>query len=101
MFYVCAFLSQQSVEKGLKALYIHQKKQLPDKTHNLLSLARAVTVPKEMFGSLRALNPDFVTTRYPDAANGIPADIFDKEIAQDHLKKAEEMVDWIREMLKK
>lgn len=27
LFYVCAFLSQQAVEKGLKALYIHTKKK--------------------------------------------------------------------------
>ncbi|NIR47010.1 HEPN domain-containing protein [candidate division KSB1 bacterium] len=100
LYYVSAFLCQQAVEKGLKALYIQQKKQMPDKTHNLLRLAESVGFPKNKLGLLRSLNPDFVTTRYPDAANGIPAEIFDKDIAQDHLEKAEEVMNWIRKTLK-
>ncbi len=101
LFYVSAFLAQQAVEKGFRAFYIYKKKDLPDKTHNLLSLANAVGFPRQKFGLLRSLNPDFVTTRYPDAANGIPAEMFDKEIAEDHLKKAEEVMNWIQKMFKK
>lgn len=101
LYYVCAFLCQQAVEKAFKALYILKKKDMPDKTHNLLVLAKIVGFPKQKFGLLRSLNPAFVTTRYPDAANGIPAEIFDREIAEDHLNKAEEVMNWIQKMLKK
>ncbi|MFQ5640856.1 MAG: HEPN domain-containing protein [bacterium] len=100
VYYVCAFLSQQAVEKGMKALCIHKNRKLPRKTHNLLHLAKEVDFPQQKLGLLRAINPDFVTTRYPDAANGIPTELFDREIAQDHLSKAEEVMNWIDTILR-
>lgn len=99
IFYVCAFLSQQAAEKALKALYIETKREMPAKTHNLVTLGKALNVPENIAMSLREINPDFVTTRYPDAANGLPSEIFDLNIATEHLDKAKEVVLWVEEQI--
>lgn len=99
IYYVCAFLAQQAAEKALKALYIEKKKQMPAKTHNLISLGKKLAVPEEIMSNLREINPDFVTTRYPDAANGLPSEIFDKNIATEHFAKAKEVVVWVSQLI--
>jgi HEPN domain-containing protein len=43
----------------------------------------------------RELTPDYLTTRYPNAANGIPAEIYDEEIAERHLAYAEGICQWV------
>jgi len=67
-FYLTAFLCQQSVEKSLKALYIHKLKESPGATHSLIFLGKEVGIPEGYYSTLRRLSPDFVITRYPDAA---------------------------------
>ncbi len=47
-YYLVAFLCQQAVEKGLKALFIHLHKKLPEKTHSLIYLGRKVKIPKNL-----------------------------------------------------
>ena len=59
-----------------------------------------MNIPEWFYDCLRALNPNFITTLFPDAANGIPSEIFDHEIAQAHINKAHELIDWIREVFK-
>lgn len=98
-YYVAAFLSQQAVEKGLKALYIYKKKE-NIVTHNLIELARKVGFPKDKFHILKEINPDYVVTRYIDAANGLPADIYDEAITKEHINYAKEAMEWISEQLK-
>lgn len=88
-YYVTAFLSQQAAEKALKALYIHKLKDSPGKTHSLLHLGREVGIPSDFYHSLRKLNPDFILTRYPDVADGVPYELYDEEIALEKLKLAE------------
>ncbi len=39
-YYVAAFLCQQSVEKGLKALYIKKRKESPGAVHSLIYLGK-------------------------------------------------------------
>jgi len=95
------FFCQQASEKALKALFIHKFKQMPLKTHNLLELAREIKVPKQIFNLLLDLNPEYITTRYPDAANGLPDEMYNKELAILHLKKAEKVVKWVEKKIKK
>lgn len=98
-FYVAAFLSQQAIEKALKALYI-MKNRKNIITHNLITLAREVGFPENKMPLLKEVNPDYVTARYADAANGLPAELYDEKIAGEHLKYAKEAVKWIEEQLK-
>lgn len=100
IYYMCAFLAEQGAEKALKALFIEARKALPPKTHNLIRLGRELNAPENILSALREINPDFVTTRYPDAANGKPSEIFDEKIASSHLSKAQEIFEWVKQQIR-
>ncbi|MDD1764262.1 MAG: HEPN domain-containing protein, partial [Methanobacteriaceae archaeon] len=95
------FMSQQAAEKALKALYIYKIRDSPGKTHSLLRLGKDVGIPSYSYHGLRKLNPDFILTRYPDVADGVPYELYDYEIAQDKLQIAEEVIKWVEKELKK
>lgn len=80
-----AFNCHQSVEKALKVVYMVKFNQ-GEKGHSIIYLADKVKVPKEMLFGIRDLNPEYLVSRYPDIAGGIPADIYDSEIVEKHLK---------------
>lgn len=95
-YYVCAFLCQQAAEKALKAVAMETWREANPKTHSLPPLAKALSLPSELQSASRRLNAAYATSRYPDAANGIPAEIFDQEIAQTYLGDAQGIVEWAR-----
>ena len=99
LYYVAAFLSQQAAEKSLKALIVEKKRVLPPHSHNLADLGKLCGVPNELETALLKLNPDYVNTRYPDAANGIPSRMFNEEIAREHLAFAKRIVEWVAQQL--
>jgi len=99
-YYACAFFCQQSVEKSLKALYISKKRVSPGTTHSLIFLATETSVPSEFHMFLRRLTPEFVTTRYPDAAYGTPYELYDEEVATDILDKSKKVIKWIESQIK-
>jgi hypothetical protein len=94
-YYACAFFCHQSVEKGLKAFYIEKKRASPGTTHSLIYLATEVDAPSRFYSFLRQLTPIFVTTRYPDAAYGLPYELYDEAIAREILEKSREVIQWI------
>jgi len=93
-YYVCAFLCQQALEKAFKALWIDRFHELPPKTHDLIELAKGLSVPTGYATTLRDINPAYATARYPDAANGLPARAFNEEIARRELEGAEGVMKW-------
>jgi len=99
-YYITAFLSQQATEKALKALYICKLNDSPGKTHSLLRLGKYVQIPSNYYHGLRKLNPDFILTRYPDVADGVPYELYDNQIAQEKLLIAEEVIKWVKKELK-
>ena len=92
---VAAYLCQQSVEKGLKALYLNAHKKLW-KTHDLIKLASLVNAPKEIVQMCNELNPIYVEDRYPDFSDIIPAKKFNEDEIKDFLEKAEKTLKWIK-----
>jgi len=98
-FYVAAFLCQQSVEKALKALWMVRKRELAPKTHSLIELGGALSALASHETALRRLNPQYVVTRYPDAANGSPPENYNRELASVLLQDAEEVMAWCRSEL--
>lgn len=100
-YHLTAFLCQQSVEKALKALYMHKLKELPGATHSLIFLGRSVGIPANYYSALRKLTPDFVIARYPNAAQTSPYELYDEEIARERLKMAREVVDWVGKELER
>ncbi len=99
-YYIVAFLCQQSIEKALKALYIHILKESPGTTHSLVFLGKRLEVPKDLMSILRKVSPDFIITRYPDVAGDAPYELYDEEIARERLEWARRMIAWIKEKLK-
>lgn len=98
-YYVAAFLCQQAVEKGLKALFLQNKKGEVPQSHSLIYLATNTSVPKRFYSFLRELTPKYVDTRYPDAAVDLPSRIYDNENTGALLENTREVLQWVRKYL--
>ena len=97
---VAAFLAHQAVEKYLEAAWIAEKRARPPATHYLRELGQGLRIPKRLLRNLSYLNPDYTVARYPDAANGVPYELYDEEIARAKLKAAGEVVRWIEAQIR-
>lgn len=92
---VAAFLAQQAVEKHLKAAWAHLKKERPPTTHYLRELGAGLRMPARLLRHLMFLTPDYTVARYPDAANGIPYELYDAELAREKVGAAREVIEWL------
>ncbi len=97
-YYLSAFMSQQSVEKALKASYIKEKKELL-KTHSVLRLAQELKLPDSLITKISLLEPVYQETRYPDISSKIPAEEFEEKDAVELFNIAEEVLEWVRKEL--
>jgi HEPN domain-containing protein len=93
---VVAFMSHQLAEKAVKAYIIEKKNDVPPKTHNLKELGDVADLPVKLSFYLRDLTPHYIVSRYPDATGGVPAEIYTKETAEQLLKKAREVFEWVK-----
>lgn len=98
-YYASAFFCQQAVEKALKALYIIRRKDFPPRTHNLLDLSLELSLPEEVLRVARNLTPEFIVSRYPDAAGGVPAELYDKEKTERILELTRRFFEWLKKEL--
>lgn len=98
-YFAAAFACHQAAKKWLKGAIIELRRTLPPKTHNLVELGRVLGVPEEVMSDLRLLNPEYATSRYPDAANGIPAENYDERRATLLLDAAERVQRWVTSAL--
>ncbi|KUO94099.1 MAG: DNA-binding protein [Vulcanisaeta sp. CIS_19] len=100
--YTC-FHSHQAVEKALKALIIQRLRVIPPKTHNLIELAERLReggLPtNEVMDDLKDLNPHYLVSRYPDAANGVPSEVYSRRAAENCVIMATRVIEWIRRLL--
>ena len=94
---VTAFLAEQAVEKFLKACWMVTKKEAAPFTHSLTELGDALGVPRALRKHLVSLTADYTMARYPDAANGVPYEIYDRETAEAKVASAEAILTWLRE----
>lgn len=99
-FEVAAFLAEQAVEKYLKAAWTVVKKEAAPRTHSLTELGDGLLVRPAVRKHLANLNADYTTARYPDAANGIPYEVYDRETAEAKVKAAEEVLKWLAQLTK-
>lgn len=99
-YYMTAFLCQQTVEKALKALFLHKNKGLVPQSHSLIYLAENTNIPKNFYSFLKQLTPKFIDTRYPDASIDLPVRIYDAENTKPILEKTKEVLEWIKKELK-
>lgn len=100
-YYACVFWCQQTVEKGLKALYIYTFNKIPPKVHDLTLLCDAIeNLPENVRIIGEKLTPSYIFARYPDASNKIPADLYSMEQTKNFLKLTREAMLWIENKLK-
>jgi len=84
---VSAFLSQQAVEKLLKAIILLNGKSNP-KTHYIDELAKILKLPEDIVLDVMDLTGDYMFSRYPDIGDKVPYEEYDEEIALEKVEKA-------------
>ena len=89
------FLSEQSVEKALKSLFLKEFGEIP-RVHDLTVLAKKLKVPDKLYGHCEDLTNVYMETRYPDVSEVIPAEKFTRDEANSFISKAEEVLEWIK-----
>lgn len=94
-YYASAFFSQQAAEKALKALAIEKTRELP-KTHSLIELGNILKIKDD---DLIELTPEYTLTRYPDAANEVPAKIYNAKIAREKLDAAQRILAKVKQWM--
>ncbi|MBI3030561.1 MAG: HEPN domain-containing protein [Candidatus Rokubacteria bacterium] len=57
-------------------------------------------MPNRLVWHLAFLNPDYTVTRYPDAANGVPYELYDEATARAKVKAAEEIARWVESLIR-
>lgn len=97
---VAAFLSHQAVEKYLKGAWIQTKRARPPATHYLRELGEGLRIPRRLMTHLLFLNPDYTVARYPDAANGVPYELYDEVRARAKVKAAREVARWVESLIR-
>ncbi len=95
-FYLVVFLCHETIEKGLKALYIERERRLPPRSHDLLRLATTVEVPSQFGEVISEVDSSYILTRYPDAAEGVPAETYERDEAAHVLRRTKEVFEWIQ-----
>lgn len=98
-YYASVFFSEQAAEKGLKVLYLERKRRVAF-THDLMELTEELEAPENVSHAAAELSPDYLTTRYPDAANAVPAKLYDRASAQMHLELSRQVMEWVKRELK-
>jgi len=99
-YYASVMFSQQVAEKGLKALYIARKQNLPPKTHDLVELCRLTKASETITRTAGRLTIVYLPSHYPGVAPVIPVKFYGLEKAQTHLAEAQEILTWVQKQIK-
>lgn len=86
-FDTAAFLSHQSVEKLLKAIFALEGKKIP-KIHYIEELGKKLQVSNQILDLLIDLTIDYIFSRYPDVSEKVPYEMYTENIAMSKLEKA-------------
>lgn len=98
VYYASVFFSQQASEKALKAVVMDRERR-GARGHNLVAMANFLEAPIDVMNAAADLNPEFMMSRNPDSADGVPAQMYDKPTASRQLRRAQEIVDWAKGLL--
>lgn len=98
IYYASVFFSQQAAEKALKAAAIDKQRRNP-KSHHLIQMANSLDAPIDVMNAAAELNAEFLASRNPDASEGVPAHLYDRESARIHLRAAEIILEWVKTIL--
>ncbi len=98
IYYAAVFWSQQAAEKSLRAACIERTRKNPS-GHDLLASALSLAAPPFVVTAAAALNAEFHRTRSAEHAHGVPAHLYDRDTARQHLAAARAIVDWARSLM--
>jgi len=98
VYYASVFFSQQAAEKALKAAVVDRQRRTA-KGHNLVQIANSLDAPVDIMNAAAELNPEFLMTRQPETAEGVPAQMYDKASARLHLRCAQDILDWAKALV--
>ena len=98
IYYAAVFFGQQAAEKALKAVIVGRLQKQP-RGHNLITFANELNAPLEVMNAAAELNLEFLSSRNPEHAEGVPAQMYDLGSANLHLEAADRIVDWARGIL--
>ena len=98
IYYAAVFFAQQAAEKSLKAAIINRLSKSP-RGHNLITFANDLHAPIEVMNAAAELNMEFLSSRNPEHADGVPAQIHDVRSANLHIGAGEVIVGWARNIL--
>ncbi len=93
-----AFYSQQAAEKSLKAVILFKTKEKAE-GHSLIYLGKSAEVPDPFHSSLKKLSPQYFLSRYPDASQEIPYELYDEKSAQEFMDTAQKVLQWTEKQL--
>ena len=98
IYYASVFFSQQASEKALKAAIITRLTKNP-RGHNLITFANELGAPLDVMNAAAELNMEFLSSRNPEHADGVPAQVHTLASANIHLRAADAIVGWARNIL--
>lgn len=98
VYYASVFFSQQAAEKALKAAVIEKEHRNP-KGHHLIQIANLVGAPVDVMNAASELNAEFLATRNPEVVDGVPAQMYDQESARVHLRAAQVILNWAKNVI--
>ena len=99
-YYASAWFAHQAVEKGLKALYIERHQVQAARTHDLVYLSSALTLPSKFVVHIPTIDRAFELTRYPDLVTLVaPIDGVNEATALNIFQSAEEVMTWLEAQL--
>ena len=95
-------MCQQAIEKILKALYVKNTGQIPEKTHNLIKLVQNVEITnnldEETIILFNKLILYYLGSRYPDKRAKLQAEC-NYGFVEDIINKTKEVFKWVKEKL--
>jgi HEPN domain-containing protein len=94
------FMSQQAIEKIIKALYIHMLDEEPPKSHNLAFIFNKIGIgtSTERLEFFNTLSAHYINNRYPEYKQKLSA-LLDKDTAEEYLQKTEEIYRWLKSQI--
>ncbi len=96
-YFYAVFMCHLATEKALKGLYLHNLREPPPKTHNLVYLLNKLGLQPDAHqsGVIATLNEANITTRYPDDIDELQSK-YTQGIASEILTGTKEILAWIK-----
>ncbi len=95
-------MCQQAIEKVLKAIYVKNTDEIPEKTHNLTKLAKDTGIINELSEETKMLLDDLLIyyygSRYPDKREKLDIDLT-PELIKNTMNSTKEFHLWLKNKL--